>query len=220
LEEVTRFHDTVCNDLIDSGHYDKYRYDMTSIPKGTPSPIRPSPSAPPPCERVASAADPSPWTPDREARAVRLYLQEGLTAAEVAEALGADVSRAAVIGKIRRLGFGKRKSRAAVGEDVVTVRSPVTSRARVERRLPPPRPPMPLPPLREIGPTGAPGPLACLPAGACRWPIDDPGPGRMHLTLFCAGHAEDGVYCAAHRALSSNRPSAACSPPSSSRSVS
>jgi GcrA cell cycle regulator len=191
---------------------------MNSIPQGTPA--GPSQSAPPACERGASAAEPSPWTPDREARAVRLYLQEGLTAAEVAEALGADVSRAAVIGKIRRLGFSKRQTRSATAADVVTVRRPAAARPRIERRLPPPRPPMPLPPLREVGPTGAPRPLACLQANACRWPIDDPGPGRMHLTLFCAGHAADGVYCAAHRALSSNRPNAPCPRQSSLRSAS
>lgn len=139
------------------------------------------------------------WTPEREARALRLFLAEGFTAAEVAGALGAGISRAAVIGKIRRLGFLKRDVR----------REPPTGTARqvsgVGRRLPPQRPPLPMPPMREAAATGAPCRLACLPKHACHWPIDDPGAGRMHDTLFCAGPASDGAYCAVHRALAHAR---------------
>ena len=136
------------------------------------------------------------WTPEREARALRLYLREGFTAAEVADALGGEISRAAVIGKVRRLGFRKRDY-APVAERVPAA----TCRTPIERRLPPKLPPQPMPLLREVPPSGEPCRLACLPAGACHWPIDDPGPGRMHAALFCNGPAPDGVYCAAHRAL-------------------
>jgi hypothetical protein len=139
------------------------------------------------------------WTPEREARALRLFLIEGFTAAEVADALGVGISRAAVAGKIRRLGFLKREIRRE---------SPAAARARrprIQRRLPPQRPPVPLPPLREIPATGAPRRLACLPEHACHWPIDDPGAGRMHAALFCAGPAPDGVYCVAHRVLAHAR---------------
>jgi hypothetical protein len=136
------------------------------------------------------------WTPAREARALRLYLREGFTAAEVAEALGGDVSRAAVIAKVRRLGFRKRDQTPVVERAVAVV-----CRPRIERRLPPTRPPIPMPPLREVAPSGEPCRLICLRDGVCRWPIDDPGPGRMHAALFCAGPAPDGVYCAPHRAL-------------------
>jgi GcrA cell cycle regulator len=139
----------------------------------------------------------SAWTPEREARAVRLYLREGFTASEVADALGG-LSRAAVTGKMRRLGLLKRdRPPSAASCD-----RGETLRPRVESRLPPQRPPVPLPPLREVGPTGAPRQLRCLPDGACRWPIDDPGSGRMHLALFCGGRATHGAYCAEHRALS------------------
>jgi len=127
---------------------------------------------------------------------LRLYLREGFTAAEVADALGGDVTRAAVIGKVRRLGFLKRNGAPMVER----VLSPVCP-PRVDRRLPPKRPPLPMPPLREVPPTGDPCRLACMPVAACHWPIDDPGPGRMHLALFCAGPAPDGVYCDEHRAL-------------------
>jgi GcrA cell cycle regulator len=151
---------------------------------------------------------PPAWTPERERRAVRLYLVEGFTAADVAGALGPPFTRAAVIGKMRRLGCLKRKVRALDGHEGWAGRKPRRCASpRAERRLPPRRPPQPLPPLREIGPTGSPAPLACLPPGACRWPIDDPGSGRMHLALFCGGPAAADVYCAAHRALAVRRPS-------------
>jgi hypothetical protein len=142
------------------------------------------------------------WTPERVARALRLFLREGFTAAEVADALGADISGAAVIGKIRRLGF--RKCDVEVRPRRPAAATKLCGRG-FKRRLPPQRPPLPLPPLREIEPTGSPCRLACLPQDGCRWPIDDPGPGRMHTVLFCAGPAAGGPYCAAHRALAHAR---------------
>jgi GcrA cell cycle regulator len=135
------------------------------------------------------------WTRQREAQALRLFLREGLTAAEVAEVLGG-VTRAAVISKIHRLGFLKRAGQPTAERVTASIRRP-----RIDSRLPPKRPLQPMPELREVPSTGEPCPLAGLPAGACHWPVDDPGPGRMHLALFCAGPAPDGVYCAAHRAL-------------------
>ena len=147
----------------------------------------------------------SPWTPARVARALRLYLEEGFTAAEVADAPGAGFSRGAVIGKIRRLGHLKRESRDAAGPGLGTKPTKARRRSnqpsRLERRLPPFRPPQPLPPLREIGSTGTPTTLAALGPGLCRWPIDDPGPGRMYAALFCGGPAVDGRYCRGHRAI-------------------
>ena len=159
-------------------------------------------------EVAAGARFQSAWTPERERRAVRLYLIEGFTAAEVADVLGPPFSRAGVIGKMRRLGCMKREARAVLAEPQVRSRKPPRrSRQRPEVRLPPQRPPQPLPPLLEIGSTGTPTTLACLPTGACRWPIDDPGPGRMHLAHFCGGPAGGHTYCAAHRALAARRPS-------------
>lgn len=143
---------------------------------------------------------------------MRLYLVEGFTAADVADVLGPGFSRAAVIGKMRRLGCLKREARQSGDQDDAEAlrkprrRSSELGAPRARTRLPPQRPPQPLPPLREIGATGSPARLACLPTGACRWPIDDPGPGRMHLALFCGGPAGAGVYCAAHRALAIWRP--------------
>jgi GcrA cell cycle regulator len=132
--------------------------------------------------------------------ACRLYLDEGLTAAEVARVLGG-VSRAAVIGKINRLGHSKR----AAQEHATATASPVTRPRRRPRewmpRSAPCWPPQPLPPLREAPLQGPPVRLAALGPCACRWPIDDPGPGRMHATLFCAAPIEGRSYCPAHLAL-------------------
>ncbi|HEY2709405.1 MAG TPA: GcrA family cell cycle regulator [Caulobacteraceae bacterium] len=148
----------------------------------------------------------SSWTVERERRAIRLFLHEGFTAAEVAFVLGG-LTRAAVIGKMRRMGILKREHAQA------GARGPrawaATPRPQLERRLPPRWPPIPLPPLREIAPTGHPVRLGYLAEGACRWPIDDPGSGQMHRTLFCADPAEGGPYCAAHRTLSGRQPAAA-----------
>jgi GcrA cell cycle regulator len=142
----------------------------------------------------------STWTSERETRAVRLYMLEGFTAAEVADLLGG-LTRAAVVGKMRRLGFLKRQRPRKPCEAVSA-----TKAIRRECRLPPQPSPIPLPPLRCVPPTGRPRPLACLTEGVCRWPIDDPGPGRMHLALFCAEPAGRHAYCPAHRALAARPP--------------
>src|SRR5215471_1026165 len=100
------------------------------------------------------------WTPERVSQALRLYLLEGLTATAVAEALGG-VTRAAVIAKVRRLGHLKREVRLACATSLLAgetkARRRRGKRVELDRRcLPPQRPPVPLPPLREVPPTGAP----------------------------------------------------------------
>ena len=146
------------------------------------------------------------WSPERVSQALRLYLVEGLTAAAVAEALGG-VTRAAVVAKVRRLGHLKREVGAA-GPPTDRTAAGCQPRIRVEldrRRFPPRRPPIDLPPLREVAATGAPVTLDRLPENACRWPMDDPGLGSMHLTRFCGGPATRGRYCAAHQAIAVRR---------------
>jgi GcrA cell cycle regulator len=153
----------------------------------------------PPSAAPKSDNAPSPWTPEAEVRALRLYLVEGLSASQVAAALGGGLSRAAVASKVRRLGYHKRE--VAVRLDATRVAPAAGVRSRIQRHLPPTPPPQPLPPLREAPATGQPSTLAALTVNACRWPINDPGPGEMHAALFCAGVAEVGAYCAVHRAL-------------------
>ena len=157
---------------------------------------------------VPAADTPWTWTPSDEAMAVRLFLVEGLSASDVALALGGGITRSAVLAKVRRLGFRKRRGHTSASTGPLPISRLAlvagASPPRVERRLPPQRPPIPLPPLCAIPPTGSPVTLADLADTACRWPIDDPGPGRMHHALFCAGPAEGDVYCPAHRALATS----------------
>ncbi len=165
----------------------------------------------------AGAPKPAPrnpvcWTPDLEAEALRLYLQDGLSASQVADRLGGGVTRSAVLGKVHRLGLRKRPPRAERNAESgvphgrnANADGPKPRKPRVAsslRRLPPPLPPRPLPPLREVFVDSVPVRLAALGACACRWPIDDPGEGRMDRALFCAAPAAGDTYCPAHRALS------------------
>jgi GcrA cell cycle regulator len=142
----------------------------------------------------------SAWTAEREAMACRLYLDEGLTASEVARALGG-VSRAAVIGKINRLGHSKRTARRGGVVAASHLSRPRRRKREWTPRLEPCWPPQPLPPLREAPLQGPPARLAVLGPCACRWPIDDPGPGRMDAALFCAAPTMGQTYCPAHSAI-------------------
>jgi len=134
--------------------------------------------------------------------ACRLYIDEGLTASEVALALGG-VIRSAVIGKMLRLGCAKRAGEAASKprERAAPRFGRSAARGWTPRREPS-WPPQPLPPLRDAPLQGPPAVLAGLDAGECRWPIDDPGCGHMDRTLFCAAPTAPGpTYCPAHAAL-------------------
>ena len=144
------------------------------------------------------------WTPQRVARAVRLYLHEGFSASEVADALGG-LTRGAVISKVRRLGLLKRETCQPAPRRAALRLPKCGDRTAVRPRLPPQPPPKPLPPLREVEAEGsAPCRLAELGPDQCRWPLDDPGSGRMHLARFCAAPAGPDVYCPAHRAIATS----------------
>ncbi len=148
----------------------------------------------------SNEAAPWVWTPEREARACSLYLEEGFTASETARALGSGVSRGAVIGKIKRLGFSKRQPAEAHAEGAPR-RYDWATTIRWRRMKMRSWPPQPLPPLREAPLQGPPATLVELGKASCRWPINDPGPARMHTMLFCAGPTGGSAYCPAHRAL-------------------
>jgi hypothetical protein len=69
--------------------------------------------------------------------------------------------------------------------------------------------PLPAPTLNVV--PSDPKVLADLPHGACKWPINDPGPGRMDEALFCAEAAERDAqghplpYCCGHRKAERDR---------------
>jgi GcrA cell cycle regulator len=129
------------------------------------------------------------WTQARVERLVGLWNQR-LSTARIARALGPEVSRSAVVGKLMRMGLRRsdeqRHDAQAAGA--------CHSRARLR---PPILPPVPLPP---------PTPCAVVPRltgilelgrSHCRWPY--------HLgdeIRFCGhGAASQGPYCPAHRAI-------------------
>lgn len=152
------------------------------------------------------------WTDDRTALLRKLW-GEGHSAAVIARRLG-DVSRNAVIGKVRRLGLPQRQTRCAAEFgaskqheraliDRVRALMPTAAIGKARRETPPTRaaePPAPLPPE----PQGADQPPAdvaarilALAQHECRWPFGDPkAPGFA----FCGAvrPRDDSAYCAHH----------------------
>lgn len=154
----------------------------------------------------------SGWTDERVELLGKLW-SEGLSASQIATALGGGVTRNAVIGKVHRLGLSGR-----------TKGSPPPA-----PRAPKPRPPSAPGPVLDAAPSApeAPEPAAAsvvvlapavaapaLPAAEpaiplservslmelretmCRWPIGDPTTSEFG---FCGGRTVTGLpYCAAH----------------------
>jgi len=78
--------------------------------------------------------------------------------------------------------------------------------------------PAPMPKLRCVQATGVPARIIDPGFRGCKWPLDDPGRGRMDEALFCCGRRVAGrPYCAGHVALASGglpKPSRAVKQPS------
>ena len=137
------------------------------------------------------------WTKDK-VEELRERWGSGLTAREIADRLGEDFSRAAVIGKANRLGLAQQKPSFTPTENGRRKR-PVPRPAP-----PPPLPkPMPLPPERTGPPRMRRLQVVQLEDGWCKWPIGQPGRGGF----FCAADAVEGrVYCETHLAVAFARP--------------
>jgi GcrA cell cycle regulator len=132
------------------------------------------------------------WTPERVETLKSLW-RDGLSASQVAKALGG-VTRNAVIGKIHRLGLS---GRAAGG----VIRRPAAPRPPRQLR---PRSPTPSrlaaanPVMLPVEAPEGPGLASCLEqlgAHACRWPIGDP---KAETFSLCGRAAESGPYCVRH----------------------
>lgn len=136
----------------------------------------------------------SPWTDDREAELRRRWL-DGESASEIARALGRDVSRSAVIGKIHRLGIAKRGlpptarpwstgPRRVAPRKAPAVAAVVGALPQTRVASPPPPPSLPVARPRALDATG------------CRWPVGDPSASGFH---YCEAEPVAGrVYCAPH----------------------
>jgi len=152
------------------------------------------------------------WT-DKAVARLRALWAEGRSCSQIANALGAEqlgmFTRNAVIGKVNRLGLGKRASPARPQS-----RERLRARARSYAE---PRPPRAIAaaapaPIEELEPllddTGAPRArnAESLVRGQCRWPIGDPLKASF---AFCARPAntdgERDPYCECHRQLARQR---------------
>ena len=119
------------------------------------------------------------WTDSKTAELRELW-NTGLSTRDIADQLGGEFTRSAVIGKAHRLELERHKA-------------PVPGRPKrikpvLQPVLPPP-PPLPreppAPPLMRALQ------LAQLADHHCRWPVGQPG----HGGFFCAADAPHDVYC-------------------------
>ncbi len=140
------------------------------------------------------------WT-DERIDLLKAHWEAGMTASQIAEALGEGVSRNAVIGKAHRLGLEARPSPVKIGEAVEAVVSVVAAAAEgviegltAPAKAPPRRPARPAAPAKPARTT-----LLDLSEKVCKWPIGHPGETDFH---FCGKPAQASFpYCSEHCAI-------------------
>ncbi len=146
------------------------------------------------------------WTDDRIAL-LRTSWESGMTASQIAEALGEGVTRNAVIGKAHRLGLESRPSPVKLGEVVEDLIEGIVAAASdaldsagaaiaavVTPRPAPKRPSRAVAPVKPAKTT-----LLDLSEKVCKWPIGHPGDTDFH---FCGKPSQAGFpYCTEHCAI-------------------
>jgi GcrA cell cycle regulator len=141
---------------------------------------------------------PFAWTPAALDDLHRLFVRQNLSAAQTAKALGAGVSRNAVLGKVLRLGWTRETSPKA-GRPPLHPRRLKPGAAR-RRPGPPFARVLPLPTLREIAVNSTPKLWTERGDRECAFPVGEPEePGRQYSC--CAPVRGRSQYCAAHRSL-------------------
>ena len=141
------------------------------------------------------------WTDERIAQ-LKAGWEGGMTASQIAEALGEGVSRNAVIGKAHRLGLESRPSPVKGADDAAVVPAPAKAAATVAVPVVAPAPlatPIAKPPAaKKPTRTGkaARTTLLDLNEKICKWPIGHPGEADFH---FCGKPSQAGFpYCTEH----------------------
>jgi len=144
---------------------------------------------------------PHDWTPERSALLRRLWDDEGLSGGEIAEEMG--LSRNAVIGRVHRMGLGKRKDRKENAKKAnVTKLSKGLIRKVSSMTLQPGLPPPPEPEWKEVHVNFEPRGLITiwdLKEHHCRWPYDNEpmvtycGHDRLPGKPYCKKHFETGM---------------------------
>ena len=148
------------------------------------------------------------WT-DERIDLLKSHWEAGMTASQIADALGEGVSRNAVIGKAHRLGLEPRPSPVRVTEAAAAVIEAVVAAAEgvvhgvAEAFAAPPPPVVKAPPKRPARPAPPPKPakttLLDLSEKVCKWPIGHPGEVDFH---FCGKPAQASFpYCTEHCAI-------------------
>jgi len=146
------------------------------------------------------------WTDERIAL-LRTSWESGMTASQIAEALGEGVTRNAVIGKAHRLGLEARPSPVKLGEIVEDLVGSATAAvegviavagdaiaAIVAPRAVPKRPARAAAPVKPAKTT-----LLDLSEKVCKWPIGHPGETDFH---FCGKPSQASFpYCTEHCAI-------------------
>ncbi len=145
------------------------------------------------------------WTDDRVATLAKLW-GEGLSASQIAAALGGGVTRNAVIGKVHRLGLSGRVKAGAPAPQrpakpkLIQATPPADEPPRPSADLPGPAPAetavdhrwardIALPESKRVG-------ILELRDSMCKWPIGDPSKPDF---AFCGARAASGMpYCTEH----------------------
>jgi len=129
------------------------------------------------------------WTEDRVEQLKSLWT-EGLSASQIARALGGGVTRNAVIGKVHRLGLAGRATPTRSDRP----RLPSAPRLNVRHAHTPPAPIVEEDPLKLDD--GSFATVLTISNTMCRWPIGDPSDNEFH---FCGLKPKSGSpYCEAH----------------------
>ena len=139
------------------------------------------------------------WTDERIAQ-LKAGWEGGMTASQIAEALGEGVTRNAVIGKAHRLGLESRPSPVKNADEVIeipatkpaTVAAPalatIVASAAIARPTPAKKPVRTGKAARTT--------LLDLNEKICKWPIGHPSDADFH---FCGKNAQAGFpYCTEH----------------------
>jgi GcrA cell cycle regulator len=143
-----------------------------------------------------SLSSPGPGWTDTRVETLTTLWRSGLSASQIARALGG-VTRNAVIGKLHRLGLAGR----AAPQSSRPIRAARAAVRPARARRPSQRPlasrvDAANAPLQEVVDSVGAFDLATLAAHACRWPIGDP---RATGFGFCGEPVNAGPYCEAHR---------------------
>ena len=134
------------------------------------------------------------WTDERVDKLKALW-KKGLSASQIAEELGENITRNAVIGKAHRLGLSSRPS-------------PVKKPAQAKRKAAAPKKEAPVaaPPPVEPEPSEKPEKITILELTdrICKWPLGHPGEDDFQ---FCGRVSVQGQpYCAFHGAMAYQAP--------------